>query len=400
MPLFCRRKFRLTVTAALAVVAAACGGEPQGGKRQAPPPPEVAVQIVQTGSARLSVTLPGRTAAYRVAQVRPQVSGIIKERLFEEGDMVEARAPLYRIDDAPYQAAFQRAQAELARAEALAAAAAKREKRYAELIKTSTVSRQNYDDAIAAAEQARAEVAAAKAARDSARIDLDRTTITAPIRGRIGRTLVTDGALVTANQERELAVIHALDPIYVDVAQSSAEILRWKRQLESGELETVRDGRLGVTLTLEDGSVYEHKGTLKLTEVSVDPATGSVTLRAVFPNPDNLLLPGMFVRAEIIEGVRRNAILVPQKAVTRNPQGQGIVYVVDAENKVQQRIVETERAIGNRWIVSVGLQPRDRLVVEGFQRFRPGDLVTPVETDGAEEVSGRQAPDRSNSGIR
>lgn len=400
MSLFYKGNLSLTATTLLAVLAAACSGETQNSNGKAPPPPEVAVQTIQTGPARVSVILPGRTAAYRVAQVRPQVSGIIKERLFVEGDLVEAAAPLYRIDNASYEAAFERAQAALARAEALAGAAAKRRKRYAELVKSSTVSRQNFDDAIAAAEQASAEVAAAKAARDSARIDLDRTTITAPIRGRIGRTLVTDGALVTANQARELAVIHALDPIYVDVTQSSAEILRWKRQLESGELETILDGRLGVTLTLEDGSVYEHKGTLKLTEVSVDPATGSVTLRAVFPNPDNLLLPGMFVRAEIIEGVRRNAILVPQKAVTRNPQGQGIVYVVDAENKVQQRIVETERAIGNRWIVSAGLQPHDRLVIEGFQRFRPGDLVTPVETGQGEDVSGRREPGHSIGGIR
>lgn len=382
--------------AGLSLLLTACGGE-QGAAAPAAPPPEVAVETVKAAPARLSATLPGRMAAFRVAQVRPQVSGIIRERLFEEGDLVKAGQPLYKIESAPYEAAVASAEAALARAEALAAATAKKEERYARLVETSAISRQNYDDAVAGAEQARADVAAARAARDRARIDLDRTTITAPIEGRIGRTFVTDGALVTAGQTQELAVIHALDPIYVDLVQSSVEILRWKRGLARGELETAGDDRLDVTLTLEDGGLYEQKGTLELTEVSVDPATGSVMLRAVFPNPDHLLLPGMFVRAEIVEGVRKDAILVPQLAVTRNAKGEGIAYVVDAANKVVERVVRTERAVGNRWIVSSGLAPEDRLVVGGFQRFRPGDAVTPVEAGPVRDGPADASAKRSNA---
>lgn len=375
----------MALIAALALCG--CGGEAQ----QAPegPPPEVGVQVVETKPARLSVTLPGRIAAWKVAQVRPQISGLVVERLFEEGDDVSQGQPLYRIDSAPYQAAHDSAAAALARAEALAISAANRAERLAELVKTRAVSKQDYDDAVATAAQTRADIAAARAARDSAKVDLDRTTITAPIGGRIGRTLVTDGALVTAGQTQELAVIHALDPIYVDVTQSSAEILRLKRLRDAGELQT-RDDTLSVTLTLEDGGVYKHKGRLELTEVSVDPSSGAVTLRAVFPNPDGLLLPGMFVRAEIIEGVREDAILVPQQAITRNRQGEGVAYVVSAEGKVEERIVRTERAIGDRWIVAAGLKPGERIVVEGFQRFRPGDEVSPVEISLADASEPKQ----------
>lgn len=377
MPLFSQRIPALA-SGPLMLFAIACAGEaqtPQG----APPPPEVLVETVNPVAATVSVILPGRTTAYRVAQLRPQVSGLIIEREFEEGETVRAGQPLYRIDSAPYEAAYQSALATLARAEALAAAAESRAKRTAELVKTNAVSRQDHDDALAAAAQARAEIAAARAARDSAKVDLDRTTIVAPIDGRIGRALITDGALVTANQVQELAVIHALDPIYVDVVQSSAEILRWKRRLESGALATVDGDTLGVELTLEDGSAYGRKGKIALTEVSVDPSSGSVTLRAVFPNPDGLLLPGMFVRAEIVEGVRTDAILAPQRAISRSPQGEGVAYVIDAENRAQQRIVETERAMGDKWVIAGGLKTGDRIVVEGFQRFRPGDTVTPVD---------------------
>lgn len=377
MSLFPNRKFSTPAILILAAALAACGGGAQE-QTGAPPPPEVAVQTVEPGDVAVSATLPGRTSAYAVAQVRPQVSGLIAERLFTEGDAVSAGQPLYRLDAAPYEAAYESARAALARAEALAAAAIKKEARYNELVEHEAVSLQNQDDAVAAAGQARADVAAARAALGAAKVDLDRTVVTAPIDGRIGRSFVTVGALVTANQAQELSIINALDPIYVDVAQSSADILRMKRRLATGDA-SAADETLPVALTLEDGGAYAHKGRLELTEVSVDPSTGSVTLRAVFPNPENLLMPGMFVRAEIVEGRRSGAILVPQKAVARNPQGEGYVIVVDAENKTEQRIVETERAVGDQWVLAGGLEPNERIVVEGFQRFRPGDAVTPID---------------------
>lgn len=367
----------LVVPALVAFVLAGCGGERQAAMQQQAP--EVAVHTVKAQSARLSVMLPGRTAAYRIAELRPQVSGIILERLFEEGSAVTEGQPLYQIDPAPYQAAVDSAAASLQRAEAVAATEKNREERYARLVKLNGVSQQDYDDAAAAAKQAQAEVALARATLQSAKIDLERTTIKAPIDGRIGRTLVTGGALVNVNQAQALAVVTALDPIYVDLAQSSAELLRLKRKLENGELETLGDDQLEVKLTLEDGGAYAHTGKLALTEVSVEPQTGSVTLRAVFPNPDGFLLPGMFVRAEIVEGVREDAIMVPQQAVARNAQGGGVAYVVTAENTVEERSVDVERAEGDKWLLASGLSVGERIVVEGFQRFRPGGAVTPVE---------------------
>jgi len=372
------RRYPLVLAGLAALTVAGCGAGDRADSR-APVPPEVAVQAVKAQSARLSVTLPGRTYAYRVAEVRPQVSGIILERQFEEGGQVSAGQPLYIIDPAPYQAAADSAAASLARAEAVAVAAKNREERFARLVKVNGVSQQDFDDAFAAAKQASAEVALARAAFASASIDVERTVIKAPIEGRIGRTLMTGGALVSANQQQALAVIHALDPIYVDVAQSSAELLRLKRKLASGELETLDNDQLEVKLTLEDGVAYERAGKLALTEVNVEPQTGAVTLRAVFPNPDGLLLPGMFVRAEIIEGERENAILIPQQAVTRNSLGDGVAYVVDANNIVQERAIDVERAEGDKWLIASGLAPGERIVVEGFQRFRPGGQVTPVE---------------------
>lgn len=368
---------RLLMPALAALALAGCGGPQQAAMPQQAP--EVAVETVKAAPTRLSVTLPGRTVAYRVAEVRPQVSGIILERSFEEGAEVKAGDILYQIDPAPYQAAVDSASASLDRAEALASAAKNREERYARLVKVSGVSKQDYDDAAASAKQAKAEVALARASLDSAKIDLQRTAIKAPIDGRIGRTYVTGGALVDASQAQQLAVITALDPIYVDVAQSSAELLRLKRKRASGELETVENDQLQVKLTLEDGGAYEHAGKLALTEVSVEPQTGSVTLRAVFPNPDGLLLPGMFVRAEIIEGVRDDAIMIPQQAVSRNAQGVGVAYVVNAENMVEERSIDVERAEGDKWLIASGLVSGERIVVEGFQRFRPGGQVTPVE---------------------
>ncbi len=366
-----------TLALCAAVTLASCGAKEE--VRGAPPAPEVAVQTVAAQAASLSVTLPGRTAAYRVAEIRPQVSGIILDRQFEEGAAVTEGQPLYLIDPAPYQAAVDSAAATLDKAAAMAAAAKNREARFAKLVKMSGVSEQDYDDASATAKQAKAEVALARAALERAKIDLERTEIKAPIEGRIGRTLVTRGALVNASQQEALAVIHGLDPIYVDLAQSSAELLRLKRKLASGALETVEGDQLRVNLTLEDGAAYSQPGKLALTEVNVEPQTGAVTLRAVFPNPDGLLLPGMFVRAEIVEGRRTDAILVPQQAITRNALGEGIAYVVASDGTVEERRVDVDRAIGDKWLVASGLKPGDRIVIEGFQRFRPGGKVTPVE---------------------
>ena len=377
MPQFLKDKIALLGLFGLSMAVSACSSEQQS--QGAPPPPEVVVAEIVTQPVQLASTLPGRTTATQTAEVRPQVSGIITARLFEEGDDVEAGQPLYQIDAAPYEAAVASAQAALNRAQGLAVAAENRRKRFSTLVESKAVSRQDYDDAVAAADQATADIAASRAALSSARIELERTTISAPIAGKIGRTYVTSGALVSAGQPQELAVINTLDPIYVDITQSSAEILRLKRMQQNGELQTDGNANLSVELTLEDGSTYEHKGTIALTEVSVDPATGSVTLRAVFPNPDDLLLPGMFVRAKVAEGVSKDAVLVTQKAVNRNPQGEGVVYTVDSENKTAPRIIRTDRAIGDQWLVAEGLADGERIVIEGFQRFRPGDTVTPVD---------------------
>ncbi|MCA8888689.1 MAG: efflux RND transporter periplasmic adaptor subunit, partial [Parvularculaceae bacterium] len=319
----------------------ACGGETQ---MQAPPPPQVAVTAVKKEAVELTTVLAGRTVAVESAEVRPQISGIIKARLFEEGDDVKEGQPLYQIEKAPYEAVVASARAALARAEGLAVAAENRKSRYANLVGSKAVSKQDYDDAVAGAKQVVADVAAARATLDSALIELERTTIAAPIDGRIGRSFVTNGALVSAGQAQELAAINTLDPIYVDISQSSAEILRWKRLQAAGTLATDDENNLDVTLTLEDKSVYEHKGKITLTEVNVDPATGSVTLRAVFPNPDGLLLPGMFVRARVSEGVRADAMLIDQQAISRSPQGDGIVYVVKDDHTTETRIVRTDRA--------------------------------------------------------
>lgn len=397
MSLFFNRIFSVTSGVALVLAVSACSSEQQA--QSAPPPPEVVVAEIEQRPLELSSTLPGRTTAAQVAEVRPQVSGIIKERLFEEGDDVKAGQALYQIDSAPYVAAVASAQAALSRAQGLAVAAENRRKRFSTLVESKAVSRQNYDDAVAAANQTKADVDATRAALKSAQIELDRTTITASIDGKIGRSFVTTGALVTAGQPQELATINSLDPIYVDITQSSAELLRWKRMQQNGELQTDGNANLSVSLTLEDDSAYEHKGKIALTEVSVDPSTGSVTLRAVFPNPDNLLLPGMFVRARVSEGVRKDAVLVTQKAVNRNPKGEGIVYLVDKDNKTEPRMIRTERAVGDQWLVTDGLADGERIVIEGFQRFRPGDTITPVDITYTAEAAPSTAANSSSKGM-
>jgi membrane fusion protein (multidrug efflux system) len=340
----------------------------------------------------LHTELAGRTSATRYGEVRPQVSGIIRERKFVEGTDVKAGQVLYQVDDAVYKAAVESAKAALAKAEANLKSAQVTASRYEELSRVDAVSRQARDDARAALAQAKADVAAAKAALESARIDLEHSRITAPIGGRIGRSSVTAGALVTAGQAQSLATIQQLDPIYVDLTRSATELMQLRRDLESGKLRSVDKDQARVKLLLPDGTPYEHEGRLQFSEVTVDPGTGSVTLRAVFPNPDRHLLPGMYVRALLEEGVRDNAILAPQRGVTRDARGQAVALVVDGEGKVAQRLVVTERAIGDQWLVSEGLAAGDRLIVEGLQKIRPGMPVTVVDAGAAAQGGAAATP--------
>lgn len=337
-------------------------------QEQAPPPaqkPQVGVVTLQAQPFALTTELPGRTSAYRIAEVRPQVNGIILKRLFEEGAEVKAGQQLYQIDPAVYEATLKSAQATLQSTRSLA-------ERYKQLVDEQAVSRQEFDEAQAQRLQAEAAV-------QSAQIDLRYTKVLAPIAGRIGRSLVTEGALVSNGQSNAMAVIQQLDPIYVDVTQSSAEMLKLRRDLASGRLQKAGENAAEVTLTLEDGSEYRHTGTLEFSEVSVDQTTGSVTLRAVFPNPDNILLPGMFVHAQLQAGVNAEAILAPQQGVTRDQRGRPTALVVNAENKVEQRILQTERTVGNQWLINDGLKSGDRLITEGLQFVKPGDEVSVSE---------------------
>jgi membrane fusion protein (multidrug efflux system) len=352
------------------------------GKKQAAPPqggpPEVGVVTVQPQRVALTTELSGRTSPYLMAEVRPQVSGIIQKRVFSEGSDVKAGQVLYQIDPATYQAAYSSAKAALARAEANVTAVRLKAERYRDLVKIKAVSQQDYDDAEASLKQAEADVASANAAVETARINLAYTRVTAPISGRIGRSSVTDGALVTANQPAALATIQQLSTMYVDVTQSSADLLKLKHNLASGLLKDSGTAQAKVKLMLEDGSPYSLSGTLKFSEVTVDQSTGSITLRAVFPNPQQTLLPGMFVRAILEEGVSEQAILVPQRGVTRDPKGDAMVMVVGAEEKVEPRLIKVVRTVGDNWLVSEGLKSGDRVILEGIQKARPGTPVKAV----------------------
>ena len=342
--------------------------------------PRVGVVVVQAQPVSLTTELPGRTAAYRIAEVRPQVNGIVLKRLFTEGGEVKAGQQLYQIDPALYQATLDSERAALARSEALVKSATLLAQRYQPLTETRAISRQTYDDAVAARDQARADVLAAKAAVDRARINLVYTRVLAPISGIVGRSTVTEGALVTANQSAPLATVQQIDPIYVDVVQSSAQLLRLQNQLAQGHIARADGPQAArVSLTLEDGSTFDHDGKLQFSEVTVDPSTGSVTLRAVFPNPDRRLLPGMFVRARLNEGVAQQGLLVPQRGVVRNQRGLPTVNVVNAENKIEVREISADRVVGDSWLVTGGLQPGEKVVVEGLQTIRPGMAVSPVE---------------------
>lgn len=340
----------------------------------APPPMAVGVITVTEQPVTISTELPGRTAAYETSEVRPQVDGIIRARLFQEGDYVSAGQPLYRIDPATYEARVANARAALARARASTVGAEGQVRRYAELVKRNFVSRQLYDNAISAAGEARADVAAQAAALRSAQIDLARTVIKAPISGRIGRSIYTTGALVQAGQQNALAVIQRLDPIYVDIQQSSSDLLRLREQMLAGQLSA---DKAPVRLKLESGSLYPMVGTLSFADVTVDPATGSQTIRALFPNPQRLLLPGMFVRGEVSQGIQARGILVPQRAVSRDERGRPTVLVVGKGNMSELRIIEADRTIGENWLVTKGLKAGEKVIVEGGPLLQPGMPVKP-----------------------
>jgi membrane fusion protein (multidrug efflux system) len=346
-----------------------------------PPTPEVATETLRLRQIVLTTELPGRTSAFRVAEIRPQVSGLLRKRLFTEGSDVKTGQVLYQIDPAPFQAALDSAAAALGRAEANLPSIQQREERYRELLTEKAVSQQDYDDAAAALKQSEADVQYWKAAVKTARINLAYTHITTPISGRIGRSNVTEGAIVTAYQPQALVTVQQLDPMYVDVPQSTNELLRLKHRLEEGRLNQNGGNQKKVKLLLEDGTAYPLEGTLQFFDVSVDPTTGSVIVRVVFPNPAGILLPGMFVRAIVQEGVNEQAIMVPQQAVSRDPKGNPVALIVDAEEKVQQRMLSIDRAIDDQWLVTAGLSDGDRVIVEGVQKVRPGAVVKAVSLE-------------------
>jgi membrane fusion protein (multidrug efflux system) len=354
-------------------------------------PVEVGVATLKTQPVPLQAQLSGRTVSSLESDVRPQVSGLVKARRFEEGAQVREGQVLYELDPALYEAAVAQAEAALANAQAAVSSAKAKTERYADLEKIEGVSRQDADDARVAYDQALATVAAQKAALATARINLAYTQIRAPISGRIGKSSVTPGALVTASQTTALATIRALDPIYVDLTQSSAALLQLRKALADGKVGT---GSADVRLTLEDGSDYGSPGTLKFSEVAVDESTGTVTLRAQFPNPKGLLLPGMFVRAELEQAVDSRGILAPQQGISRDAQGNATALVVDAAGRVRARVATTARAIGDKWLVTQGLAAGDRVIVEGANKVRVGDAVTAVEVGADVKTASAQAANR------
>jgi len=369
---------RLTQRGAAALVLllalASCGPKGPGG-----PPggaPEVGVVVVRTEPVALTAELSGRTSAFLVSEVRPQVGGVITARLFQEGAYVRAGQPLYQIDPATYRASLQSAEAGLAQARAAYGTAKLKADRYKDLVTINAVSRQDNDDAQAAAQQAAANVQAQRAAVDQARINLGYSRVVAPISGRIGKSSVTPGALVTASQATALATVQNLDKIYVDVTQSAAELLKLRRDLAAGQIGGPTSAQ--ARLILEDGTIYPIPGKLEFADVTVDPGTGSVGLRAVFPNPDGTLLPGLYVRARISKGVVDAGVLAPQAAVTRDPKGQASVLVVGAGNKAETRALTIAQTVGDKWLVTAGLKAGDRVVVDGLQKAQPGAVVKPV----------------------
>jgi membrane fusion protein, multidrug efflux system len=379
-------RIKLIAVSGILLLSLISGGCDRRQKTQSPPPvAEVSAVTVKPQQVVLTTELPGRTSAHRVSKIRPQVSGLIQKRLFTEGAYVTAGQILYQIDPAPFQAALDNANASLGRSEANLPAIRSRAERFEALLADKAVSRQDYDDAAAAMKQAEADVQYWKATVETARINLEYTRIIAPISGRIGISTVTEGALVTAHQPTALATIQQLDPIYADVPQSTAELLRLQRRLEEGRLNYESKNRNQVKLILEDGTEYPLEGTLQFRDVSVEPSTGSVILRAIFPNPKGILLPGMFVRAVLKEGVNKQALLVPQQAVLRDPKGNPVALIVDAEGKVQQRMLTVDRTIDDKWLVTSGIAEGDRVIVEGVQKVRPGASVKVIPFDEGRE---------------
>jgi len=371
-PLPAARRLLLAATALLAACGQQRGGPAPSG------PVEVGVVTITPRSVTLTRELSGRTSAYRVAEVRARVNGIVLKRLFTEGSDVKEGQRLFLIDPSPYEAALDGARAALARAEANQANARLQAERYTDLVQDSSVSRQEYENAMAALKSGEADVAAARAAEQAARINLGYTVVSAPVSGRIGRAAVTEGAYVQAAQATLLATVQQLDPIYVDVTQSTSEVLRLRRDLEEGRLQAAGQGKARVRLVTDDGREYPEVGTLQFTDVTVDPGTGSISLRALLPNPRTELLPGMFVRARLEEGVNPQALLVPQVGVTRDQKGLPVALVVNAENKVERRQLVTDRAVGDAWLVTDGLKAGEQVIVEGLQKVRPGVEVRPV----------------------
>lgn len=368
---FCAAFFAI----ALSAVLTACSD--RGNPAPAASAAQVSVVTLKSQPVVLTRELPGRASPYLVAEVRPQVNGIVKRRLFTEGGLVKAGAPLYQIDDAIYRAEYNSAKASLARAQATLVSARLTAKRTAELTKIDAVSRQDNENAIAALRQAEADVEAAKAVVQANAVTLGYARIVSPISGRIGKSSVTQGALVTANQAAALATVQQLDPIYVDLTQSSVELLQLRRELAAGTLESTK--KLPVTILLEDGTEYSHPGKLEFSEVTVDPGTGSFMLRVVVENPNHVLLPGMYVRAVVGNGVRENAILVPQRGIARDPKGNTSAMVVGKDGKVEARAVQVSRTIGDQWLVEGGLAAGDKVIVEGLQKIKPGVLVEATE---------------------
>ena len=375
---------------------AGCGKEEKPAA-QAPPPPPVTVVTLKAQDVAISRDLPGRAVPSLVAEVRPQVSGVIKRRLFEEGGMVKAGQPLYQLDDATYAAEVQSAQATLARAEATLQAARLNSGRGSELIKIDAISRQEFETAEAALAEAAADVQVARAQLERSRVTLGYARIVAPISGRIGKSAVTQGALVTSNQVDPLVVIQQTDPMYIDVTQSSVELLELRRDIASGRLSRPGEA-VPVRIELEDGTRFANQGRLDFYDVTVDPETGSFSMRISVPNPGAILLPGMYVRAEVGNGVRRQALMVPQQGVTRNPKGEATAMVVGPDNKVALRQIKVNRAIGNAWLIDGGLAAGERVIVEGVQKVRPGGAAAPAEAAPAPSTPANPAAPTNPAG--
>ena len=375
--------YALLSLVASAFLLTGCGEKPKAGQR---PPTEVAVITVTPERLALTNELPGRLEANRVAQVRARVSGIVLKRAFREGSEVKEGQLLFQIDPAPYQAALNSARASQARAEANLKQASLKVERYAPLVKINAISKQEFDEATAAKLQAAADVASAKAAVTTASLNLGYARVTAPISGRIGRAMVTEGALVGQGEATQLALVQQIDKLYVNLTQSSAELAQLQQALRSGGLKGVSGEEAKVTLVMEDGSIYPHDGTLLFSDITVDESTGTVTLRATFPNPDRALMPGTFVRARLQQGVSEEALAVPQQAVQRTNEG-SVVMVVGAEDKVETRMVKTAGTQGDRWVISEGLKSGDRVIVEGLQKIRAGMPVKPVPWKKAEKAA-------------